>query len=50
MIRFQLNKPCVGLASSTAYASKKNLDILVSLFGARKQEIEGGKRERRGVL
>src|SRR5712671_1858614 len=32
------NKPCVGLASSTAYASKLNLDIFVSLFGAGKNQ------------
>lgn len=32
------HEPCVGLASSTAYASKLNLDIFDSLFGARKKE------------
>jgi hypothetical protein len=32
------HEPCVGLASNTAYASKLNLDIFDSLFGARKKE------------
>ena len=31
-----LDKLCAGLASSTAYASKLNLEIFDSLFGARK--------------
>jgi hypothetical protein len=44
-----MNEPCVGLASSTAYASKLNLDILDSLFGARKKEKEE-RGERGGVL
>ncbi len=38
---FGLDAPCVGLASNTAYASKLNLEIFDSLFGARKA-IEAG--------
>ena len=39
------NEPCEGLASSTAYAPKLNLDILDSLFGAAKKNREHGRKK-----